>query len=236
MEFSEGLKNIKVVAFDADDTLWENEPLFREAERKCWELISEYGSLDEISAELYKTEAENMSSLGYGFKPFVISIIETAIRVSKGKISTDKIQKMIDIGKTLANNPATPMNGVTQALEKIANSGKYRLIVLTKGDLLDQRTKIFRSGLMKYFDDYVVVHDKSDEVYRELLKKENIRPQELLMVGNSFKSDIDPILKLGGMAIYVPFRITWEHEKTTEYTHANLVKLETISRISDLIL
>lgn len=234
--FKKALSKVKVLAFDADDTLWENEPLFREAERKACELLSEYGTVEELSAELYKTEAENMEELGYGYKPFIISMIETAVRVSGGKVSSNVIAEIINIGRQIGRNPAYPLDGVDEALKTLNNAGRYKMVVLTKGDLLDQKIKIFRSGLMKYFDDYIIVADKSDEAYNDIFKREGINADEFMMVGNSFKSDIAPVLRIGGAAVYVPFRITWEHEKTEEFDHPALSKISNIAELPSLLL
>ena len=152
METQEMKHTIKVIAFDADDTLWSNEPFFQEVERKYTELLSEYGNAKEISVELFKTEMENLECLGYGAKAFTISMVETALRVSERKVSADKIQQIILLGKSLLQMPIELLSGVEETLKALKEQGRYRLVVATKGDLLDQERKLHRSGLTSYFD------------------------------------------------------------------------------------
>ena len=198
------LKDIKAVVFDADDTLWSNEPLFRAAERHFFETMSDYGTLEWLNAELYKTEVANMEELGYGAKAFIISMIETAVRISGGKVNADRISSLVESGRSILRNPATPLPGVEATLSMIKNSGKYEMALLTKGELLDQNHKIDRSGLRHFFDVVDVVDEKMPEVYAELCERLRIRPEQMLMVGNSFKSDIDPVIKIGGTGVYIP--------------------------------
>lgn len=142
---------IKAIVFDADDTLWSNEPLFRAAERNCFELLSQYGSREWLNDELYKTEMSNMAELGYGAKAFIISMIETAVRVSGGTVSADTILQIEQAGRAIMRNPAEPLPGVTEALTQIKKLDRYGMAVLTKGELLDQNNKMDRSGLRHFF-------------------------------------------------------------------------------------
>jgi len=227
-------EGVNTIVFDADDTLWENEPLFREAEREWAEVLKDYGTLEELSAKLYAVESRNMEDLGYGAKAFIISLLETAVEVTDGKLTGTQAKAMIDAGRKILHNPAEPLEGVQQTLEKLASLDKYTLVLLTKGDLLDQENKIERSGLGKYFDHVSIVSNKSHLEYKRLAESLNVRPQNIAMVGNSFKSDIKPVLELGGWGVYIPFRITWEHEKTEEFDHPHLVKIEKFSQLLDL--
>ena len=195
---------VKVIAFDADDTLWENEPLFREAERKWAEEMKEYGSLESLSAELYATEAKNMEELGYGAKPYLISVLETSVRLAGDRLTGSMVGRILAAGREILQNPATPLPGVRDALEQIRSLGRYRMVLLTKGDLLDQEHKIARSGLGGFFDRIMITSGKSRAEYERLCREEGITPGELLMVGNSFKSDIAPVLELGGWGVHIP--------------------------------
>ena len=180
------MNDIHVIAFDADDTLWENEPLFRAAERRWAEILSDYGSLEDLSARLFEVEKANMEDLGYGAKAFTLSLIETAIEVTGGKLTAAQTAGILAAGRTILHNPAHPLPGVAETLSALKD--RYRLVLLTKGDLLDQEHKVERSGLEPYFERIVVVSDKSERAYRQLLKELQVSPDAFLMVGNSFKS------------------------------------------------
>lgn len=229
--FTAMYEDVRTIAFDADDTLWENETLFREAERQWAEVMKDYGSLEELSAILYKREAENMEDLGFGAKPYLISVMETSVALAGDKLTGPMVAKIIAAGRQIMRNPATPLPGVKEALQAIRDKKKYRMVMLTKGDLLDQEHKIARSGLGAYFDRIVITSNKSKKEYLELCQAEGITPENLLMVGNSFKSDIAPVLELGGWGAYVPFKVIWEHEKTEEYEHPRLLKLSALGEL-----
>lgn len=231
-----GFENIKAVVFDADDTLWVNEPLFRAAERNFYEVLSGFGDRDTLASELYSTEMSNMAELGYGSKAFCLSMIETAVRVSSGRVTADQIIRIERAGREIMRNPAVPMPGVTDTLRRIKESGRYRTAVLTKGDLLEQRGKLERSGLLEYFDIVDIVAEKSPEVYTDLCWRLKIEPSEMLMVGNSFKSDIDPVLKIGGRGVYIPAEMTWQHEIIDEYDHPELFRASCFSEVADILL
>ena len=227
---------IKVLAFDADDTLWESEPLYREAERQWAEILKDYGTLEDLSAALYAVEVANMEDYGYGAKAFTLSLLETSVQVTGGALSAAQVAGILAIGRRLLHNPAVPMPGVRRTLEALHGSGRYRMVLLTKGDLLDQEHKTARSGLAPFFDRIRVVSDKTDREYRSLMGEFGVGPEAFLMVGNSFKSDIKPVLELGGWGIYVPFRITWELEKTQEFDHERLARAARFEDILPLLL
>lgn len=226
---------INAIVFDADDTLWSNEPLFRMAEKKCFEVLSDYGDAEWLNAELYRTEMSNMAELGYGAKAFIISMVETASRVSSGKIPSEKIMELVRAGREILRNPAAPLPGVVETLALLKNSGRFRMSVLTKGELLDQNNKMDRSGLRKYFDFVDVVNEKTPDVYSGLCSRLDILPEQMLMVGNSFKSDIDPVLKIGGYGIYIPSEMTWQHELVEEYGHPRLLRASSFSEIPHIL-
>ena len=207
-------KNISVVGFDADDTLWVNETYFRETEEHFAELLEGYETKNKIDQELFKVEMQNLELYGYGIKGFMLSMIESALDLSNHTISQQTISKILDLGKQMINHPVELLDGVEEVLQAL--SGKYRLIVLTKGDLLDQERKLEKSGLSKYFHHVEVLSDKKEENYKNLLEHLEIPIDSFLMVGNSLKSDVIPILNLGGRAIHVPFHTTWVHELVSE--------------------
>jgi putative hydrolase of the HAD superfamily len=224
------MKNIKVIAFDADDTLWVNEPYFQEVERKFCELLEDYLSQHHISQELFKTEMKNLAHYGFGVKSFILSMIETAISISNRTISMEVIEKIINYGKGLLDQPIELLDGVKEVLEDLHH--KYRLVVATKGDLLDQERKLQRSRLSGYFHHIEIMSDKKESDYQKLLKHLDVPPENFLMIGNSIKSDILPVLNLGGYAVHVPFHTTWAHEHIDhEIIHEHFRKTDSISGI-----
>ncbi|HEY0651741.1 MAG TPA: HAD family hydrolase [Chryseosolibacter sp.] len=203
--------NIKVIAFDADDTLWVNEPYFRETEEKFYEMFVDYLPQHTLARELFKTEIDNLVLYGYGIKGFILSMIETAIRISDKKIPAEVVEKIIDHGKELLEKPVELIDGVEDVLKEL--HGKYKLVCATKGDLLDQHRKLHKSGLGHYFHHIEIMSDKKEIDYQKLIQRLDIQPEEFLMIGNSLKSDALPVINIGGHAIHVPFHITWEHER-----------------------
>ncbi|WP_136467962.1 HAD family hydrolase [Flagellimonas onchidii] len=202
--------NIKVIGFDADDTLWVNETYFRETEERFAELLEGYETKNKIDQELFKVEMQNLETYGYGIKGFVLSMIESALDLSNNKVSQQTISEILDLGKKMISHPVELLNGVEEVLENLKD--KYRLIVLTKGDLLDQERKLEKSGISKYFHHVEVLSDKKEENYQNLLDHLEIKVEEFLMIGNSLKSDVLPILNIGANAIHIPFHTTWAHE------------------------
>ena len=204
------IENIKVIAFDADDTLWVNETFFRAAEEEFCDLLEEYMPKDEANKLLFDVEMRNLPLYGYGIKPFTLSLIEAAIEVSKGKVTIELIEKLIAKGKEMLNHPIELIDGIENTLAEL--SKRYRLVVATKGDLLDQERKLIKSGLESYFHHIEIVSDKKEKQYAKLVKHLDIHPEEFLMVGNSLKSDIIPVLNIGAYAFHIPFHTTWAHE------------------------
>lgn len=220
-------ENIKFIAFDADDTLWVNEPYFRKAEEEYCTILRRFAPKEEIISTLYKVELKNLAPYGYGAKAFTLSLMETAIKFSNGSsespLTPSEMGRIIEIGTSLISIPIDILPGVEELLRKLSGSGKYTLVVATKGDLLDQQRKLERSGLAGYFHQIEVMSDKNRDAYVGLLQKLGCTPGEFLMIGNSMKSDILPVLEVGGYALYVPFYSTWEHEKVEgDVTHPNL--------------
>lgn len=225
-------ENIKVVALDADDTLWVNEPIFQQTQEKLRELLSRYIDPKQLDGRLYETERNNLRLFGYGVKGFVLSMIETAVQLSDGKITGKEVRQIVDMGKAMLEHPVDLLDGVKEAVETLAQY--YDLMVITKGDLFDQENKIARSGLADYFKRVEIVSEKDEATYQEVFSRNGIRLEEVLMVGNSLKSDVLPICKLGGKAIHIPFHTTWEHEKV-EAHHANGYDYDEIRNLRQLI-
>jgi len=202
--------SIKVIAFDADDTLWVNEPYFRQTEEQFCSLLASYASQHELERELLKIEITNLGLYGYGIKGFILSMIEAAMKITQNTLSIEAVAHIMDLGKQMLNQPIELLDGVEEVLEALKS--KYRLVVATKGDLLDQERKLKKSGLSPYFHHIEIMSEKDNANYLKLIKHLDIQPQELLMVGNSLKSDVMPVLSIGGHAIHVPYHITWAHE------------------------
>lgn len=227
--------NLKVIAFDADDTLFVNEPYFRETEQKFCALMSDYLSEQGLSQELFKTEVDNLHLYGYGIKGYTLSMIEAAMKISNNTLSVEAIEKIIVFGKELLQRPIELLDGVEETLKSL--HGNYKLVVATKGDLKDQRRKLHDSGLGAYFHHIEVMSDKQEKDYSDLLNRLEIKPKEFFMIGNSLKSDVLPVLGIGGYAAHVPYHTTWEHEKINhKVEHPNFRTLEKISDVLEILL
>lgn len=224
-------QHIKVIGFDADDTLWVNETYFREAELEFAKLLAPYETANKIDQELFKKEMENLPLYGYGIKGFVLSMVEMAIELSNDSISNETITKILNIGKDMLNKPVELLDGVEETLSHLSKT--YRLILVTKGDLLDQERKLEKSNLNSYFHHIEVLSDKKEDNYSKLLSHLDIKPSEFLMVGNSLKSDILPLVNIGAEAVHVPFHTTWLHEQVSE-TETKQKDYKTITSLSDL--
>ena len=248
---------IKVIAFDADDTLWDCQSHFEQVEEHLYSLIAPY--CDDPKRELFKTESANMADLGYGCKAFTISIIETALRIAGNDLSATQLSELLAHSKQLLHLPATPLPGVEQTLrtlrQRIEEDGAHtgsdprvrlasqqgltpcvlKLVVFTKGELQDQENKLKRSGLLRYFDDVEITSDKGQAEFLALCEHQQIHPSELLMVGNSLKSDIAPALAIGAWAIHIPFYVTWQLETFDDFDHERMVKVDHFSDILNYI-
>lgn len=223
---------IKAIVFDADDTLWDNETHFLEVENSMCEVLSNYADKQTIRTSLFATEMKNMEDYGYGAVAFTMSLVENAVKVSGGKVTGDEVLRIIELGRTLLRLDAKPLDGVEETLKELKNTGKFRLVVFTKGELLTQENKLKRSGLLPYFDLVRIVSDKHEDEYRALCKDLGIRPDEMLMVGNSLKSDAMPALNIGAWAVHIPFEVTWQHEVIETFTHE---RLKTITNFAELL-
>ncbi|MDC7993911.1 HAD family hydrolase [Altibacter sp. HG106] len=226
--------SIKVIAFDADDTLWVNEPLFRDAEKRFCELMQDYLPSEACQERLFAVEMKNLPLYGYGIKPFVLSLIEAAITLSEGTVPLSVIQQLMDIGKEMLQAPVAVLEGIEPTLKALAPH--YELVMATKGDLLDQERKLEKSGLASYFHHIEIVSDKTEAQYHKLVTQLDIRPEEFLMVGNSVKSDILPVLAIGAFAFHIPFHTTWAHEEVKEpVEHPNFQLLSNATQLKTIL-
>lgn len=223
---------IKVIGFDADDTLWVNETYFRDAEIAFANLLSKYETRNKIDQELFKKEIGNLPLYGYGVKAFVLSMVEMALELSNYEVSNTTIEAILNIGKEMLNKPVELLDGVEAVLKSL--SEKYRLILVTKGDLLDQERKLEKSGLTDYFHHIEVLSDKKEANYSKLLNHLDIKPSEFLMIGNSLKSDVLPLIHIKAHAIHVPFHTTWVHEQVSEQ-ETNGKSYKTLSSLFEVI-
>ena len=224
---------LKVIAFDADDTLWDCQSHFEAVEKRLYGLIAPY--CDDPAKELYKTESGNMADLGYGCKAFTISIIETALRVGGSHLTAEQLADLLAMSKALLHLPATPLPGVEKTLQTLRERGDWRLVCFTKGELQDQENKLKRSGLLHFFDDVEITSDKGQKEFLALCEHRKIHPSQLLMVGNSLKSDIAPALAIGAWAVHIPFYVTWQLEHFEDMDHDRLTKIEHIEQLISLL-
>ncbi len=221
---------IKVIAFDADDTLWVNEPYFRETEEQFCSLLEDYLPHHSVQKELFRMEMQNLPLYGYGIKGFMLSMVETALQVSDKTVPLSVIEKAIEYGKNLLAKPIEMLEGVEEVLTKLKSS--YRLVVATKGDLLDQERKLKKSGLEHFFHHIEIMSDKKEADYRKLIRHLDIQPSEFMMLGNSLKSDVLPVLAIGGHAVHIPYHITWDHEKVEHpIEHDHFRQVENIREV-----
>ena len=211
---------IDLVALDADDTLWHNEPLFTSVREQFCELLGRYRPDGVPGDRLDAVEMRNLRHFGYGVKGFVLSMIETAIDMTGGRLEAADVQTIIGWGRDMLDSPVELLEGVSEAVEELA--GAFRLILLTKGDLLHQETKLARSGLGRYFTGIEIVSEKNAGTYRSVMARYRVTPARFAMVGNSLRSDILPVLEAGGQAVYVPYEMTWAHERVAPERLATL--------------
>jgi putative hydrolase of the HAD superfamily len=224
-----------LIAFDADDTLWHNESLYFEAQNKLAQLLAGYADSETVAQRLFDIEMANLKYYGYGIKSFTLSMIETAIKISDGKIQGTEIETIIKIAHTMLTNPTQLLDHVEETVSTLAQS--YPLMIITKGDLLDQEVKLTRAGISNYFQHVEIVSQKNQNTYADLLARHKIEPHRFLMVGNSLKSDVLPVVELGGYAVYIPYHVTWAHE-VVEYHHGGhngYHELEHIGQLPELI-
>ncbi len=229
------LQNIKYIAFDADDTLWHNETLFTLTQNKFKQLLLKYHTEEWIDKKLYETEMKNLQHFGYGVKGFTLSMIETAVELSEGRIGGDEIGQIIGYSKEMLASPVELLEGVEEIISTLSQT--YKLLVITKGDLFDQEGKIARSGIGEYFTHVEVVPRKTTDIYEKILSKQRIPIENFMMVGNSLKSDVFPVAQIGATGVHIPYQTTWAHEdaEADEIEKHNFIQLENIRKLPDLL-
>jgi putative hydrolase of the HAD superfamily len=226
---------LDLIAFDADDTLWHTEHLYSDAQDRFAQLLIPYGVTGQIEHRLFETESANLRYFGFGIKSFALSMIETAVSLTAGQISGRDIQRVIDLAKGMLSAEVRLLEHAEEAVTRLAQD--FPLMIITKGDLLDQESKIERSGLGHHFKYVEIVSDKTRESYAALLARHNLQPERFLMVGNSLRSDVLPVLALGARAIHIPYRLTWAHERVSpdEVNGACYTELEHLGQLVELV-
>jgi putative hydrolase of the HAD superfamily len=201
---------VRVVGFDGDDTLWHSETRFTMTQAEYRELLKRHVPAAEVDARLAETEMKNLGIYGYGVKSFTLSMIETAIQLTEGRIPASDLEVVLGWGKRILMEPTELLDHVEQTLSQIA--GRYDLLLITKGDIFDQESKLARSGLGELFLGVEIVSEKSVDSYKAIFRRRGIAPGEFVMVGNSLRSDVVPVVTLGGHAVHIPYEVTWHHE------------------------
>ena len=224
-----------IIAFDADDTLWQNESLYSATQARLVQLLAPYLDDVDIEARLYATESRNIPYFGYGIKSFTLSMIETAIALTEGRVTNADIQQIITFAKEMIDTPTQLLDGVADVVAQVAAT--HTLMLITKGDLLDQQRKLERSGLADYFAHIEIVAEKTEKTYRTILSHYKVDAERFLMVGNSLKSDVLPVVAIGGQAVHIPYTLTWEHERVdpADAQHARYFELAHISELPSLV-
>ncbi|ATB29013.1 HAD family hydrolase [Melittangium boletus] len=222
---------VTTIGFDADDTLWHNENLFADVQVLFRQLLAQYHSAEWIDRKLLDVERRNLEYFGYGAKGFALSMIETAIELTEGRVTGAEIQRIVDAVKSLLKGPTNLLEGARETVSALTNS--HRLLLITKGDLLEQEAKLVRSGLADLFHGVEIISEKNTDSYRRILAKHGVKAQEFLMVGNSVRSDILPVVELGGQAVHVPYHLTWAHEVVDSSSSAQ--SFATLARLGDLV-
>ncbi|MBI1752524.1 MAG: HAD family hydrolase [Acidobacteria bacterium] len=222
---------IRTLAFDADDTLWHNETHYAETQEAFRSLLRQYHDDAWIDERLHATEMRNLSHYGYGIKGFTLSMIETALELTEDRLDGAGIRRVVELGKAMLAKPVEPLPGVAEVLQKLA--GAYDLMLITKGDLFDQETKLVKSGLGGHFSKVEIVSEKDEAAYAAILERHGIAPSAFAMVGNSVKSDILPVLALGARAVHIPYHLTWAHEVVAAPVDSPFPVLESIRDLPD---
>ncbi len=220
---------IHAVGLDADDTLWHNESIFADYEQRMADLVARYLPDVDFHERLIELERHNVAIFGYGIKGFVLSMIETAIEATEGQITAEEIHTIVGWAKEMHAHPVELLDGVAETIEVLEHH--YRLVLITKGDLWNQETKIAASGLADHFDAVEIVAEKDQSTYSRLLQRHDIAIDRFVMVGNSVRSDIEPVVALGGRGVHIPYHLTWDLEHATISPHDNWVELSDIRQL-----
>jgi putative hydrolase of the HAD superfamily len=226
---------ITVVGLDGDDTLWHNETRFNVTQGELRDLLRRHVPDADVDTHLADTEMRNLGMYGYGVKAFTLSMIETAIQVTRGKIPATDLEVILGWGKRMLMEPTELLDGVEMTLKLLGK--RYDLLLITKGDLFDQESKLARSGLAGLFLGVEIVSEKDVESYRRILERRGIKPVEFVMVGNSLRSDVVPVLELGARAVHIPYEVTWHHEHVPDESlpRDGWYRIDSITELSRLL-
>jgi putative hydrolase of the HAD superfamily len=224
---------LRTLAFDADDTLWHNETLYAETQEAFRALLRPYHEDAWIDTRLHEAEMRNLRHYGYGIKGFTLSMIETALELTEDRLDGTGIRRVVELGKAMLAKPVEPLPGVAGVLQELSKS--FDLMVITKGDLFDQETKLAKSGLGGHFSKVEIVSEKDRATYAAILERHGLSPASFTMVGNSVKSDILPVLELGGRAVHIPYHVTWAHELAAVPAEAHFPVLGSIRDLPALL-
>ncbi len=228
------MKKLTTIGFDADDTLWQNEQFFRLSEKRFAELLSDFAEADHLGARLLEAEKRNLARYGFGIKGFTLSMVETAIEVTEGRVPAAIIQQILDVGREMLVHPVETLPDVRETLESLVPD--YRLVLITKGDLFDQERKVAASGLGELFSAVEIVSDKSAETYRRVFLRHGDGPERSMMIGNSLKSDVVPAIEAGSWGVYIPHELTWVLEHVEAPTDASRYrKAEAVSAVPGIV-
>jgi putative hydrolase of the HAD superfamily len=222
-------RKFETIAFDADDTLWHSENLYAATQSEYRQLLGGYAAPDQVDRVLHETEMRNLPLYGYGIKGFALSMIEAALDISANKIQGHEVQRVLHLARHMLSAELQLLDHAAEVVAQLAKT--YPLMLITKGDLFDQESKIERSGLKSHFHQIEIVSDKTPEAYATLLAKHNLEPAKFLMVGNSLRSDILPVVELGGYAVHIPYHITWAHEHVENTGTAGYETLEHLGQL-----
>lgn len=227
---------VTTIGFDGDDTLWHNETAFSVSHKRFAELLSPFCETPDLAAAaIYERERINLAIYGYGVKAFTLSMIETALQLTEHRIGADEIGRILQLGKDMLAHPVDLLDGVRPTLEALRAEGRHRMILVTKGDLFDQESKVARSGLADLFDAVEIVSEKDRGTYERILKRHGVPAERFLMVGNAPRSDILPVRAIGGHAAYVPYAITWAHEMVELDPALEVPVLDSMADLPDLL-
>jgi putative hydrolase of the HAD superfamily len=225
---------LTTIGFDADDTLWQNEQFYRLTEARFAELLGEHLDAPGVSARLLETAKRNLRRYGFGIKSFTLSMVETAVEVTGGRVDGEVIGQILAIGRELLAHPIEPLPDARQAVEAL--KGRYRLVLVTKGDLFDQERKLAQSGLGELFDGVEIVSDKSADTYVRVFSRHGDGPERAMMIGNSLRSDVLPALEAGSWGVFVPHELTWAAEHAAEPDgHPRFRKIDRLAALAALI-
>ena len=225
------MPNLTTIGFDADDTLWHHEKYFVATKQRFVELLAPYAPPESTEAELHETEIANVGHYGFGVKSFTLSMIETAIALTSDNVPGALIGDIVELGRAMLTHPVTPFPGVRETLEALRS--RYKLLVITRGDLIDQERKLAASGLIAYFDEIEIVSDKTRPVYERIFNRHGDGPDRAMMIGNSMRADVVPALAAGAWAMHVPSEYVWSLDLAEEPTDA--ARFRRLTHISEML-